>query len=91
MLQVASAEAMGVQSSGNIIAVGSSAEVLLLQQPATQVKDLQGAFVMPASPSNTSYCYIACYCSALHMTPCFHIHHLLKIVYIVSSTLAFGV
>lgn len=54
MLQVAFAEAMAVLSSGNIIAVGSSAEVLLLQQPATQVKDLQGAFVMPASPSHTA-------------------------------------
>ena len=66
LLQVSSAEALAVQSNGSIVAVGSSAEVLLLQQPATQVTNLQGAFVMPASPFHTMYCYTAsqqcCFC-----------------------------
>ena len=64
LLQVSSAEALAVQSNGSIVAVGSSAEVLMLQQPATQVTNLQGAFVMPASSFDTMYCYIASQCSA---------------------------
>ena len=49
VLQVPFSEALAVQSNGSIVAVGSSTEVMLLQQPATQVTNLQGAFVMPAS------------------------------------------
>ena len=54
MLQTSFSEAMAVQSNGSVVAVGSSAEVMLLQQPATQVMNLQGAFVMPASHFNTA-------------------------------------
>ena len=54
ILQVSFSEALAVQSSGSIAAVGCSAEVLLLQQPATQVTNLQGAFVMPVSPLHTA-------------------------------------
>lgn len=42
-----SAEALAVQSDGHIIAVGGSADMLSLQQPATQITDLHGACVMP--------------------------------------------
>ena len=89
---MASVEALAVQSSGNIVAVGSSAEVLLLQQPATQVKDLQGAFVMPASLSSTSHYYTACYCRATPHAILIHIHSVLRmcVLYTTSYTLAFG-
>lgn len=48
-----SAEALAVQSDGHIIAVGGSADMLSLQQPATQITDLHGACVMPVSHRNS--------------------------------------
>lgn len=48
-MQVPEAHACAVQANGQISAVGDSAEMLLLQQQATTVTDLQGAFMMPVS------------------------------------------
>ncbi|DBA97126.1 hypothetical protein WJX77_007862 [Trebouxia sp. C0004] len=45
--QVPEARGCAVQANGQIAAVGGTAEMLLLQQQATTVTDLQGAFVMP--------------------------------------------
>jgi len=48
-MQVPEARACAVQANGQVAAVGGSAEMLLLQQQATTVTDLQGAFMMPVS------------------------------------------
>lgn len=57
-MQVPFAEALVVHSNGQIAAVGSSAEMLSLQQHATTVTDLQGAFVMPVClPNATHNCW----------------------------------
>lgn len=57
-MQVPFAEALAVHTNGQIAAVGSSAEMLPLQQHATTVIDLQGAFVMPVClPKATHNCW----------------------------------
>lgn len=47
IMQVPFASALAVQSNGQIAAVGSTEKVLKLQQAATNVADLGGAFVLP--------------------------------------------
>jgi len=61
-----------VQVNGQIAAVGGNAEMLLLQQQATTVTDIQGAFMMPVSlyescaSSIKVSISVQCYMSSLH-------------------------
>ena len=71
-MQVPEARACAVQANGQVAAVGGSAEMLLLQQQATTVTDLQGAFMMPVSlyescASSTKVSIsVHCHMSCLH-------------------------
>ena len=48
-MQASEAEALAVDASGRLTAVGSSAAVLALAHSKTAITDLQGAFVTPVS------------------------------------------
>ena len=61
------AEALAVHANGRIAAVGANSALLPLQQPATIVQDMAGAFVMPVRISKVEVVYVVdCFSSAGH-------------------------